>query len=164
MKKWILSLEKDSHVYVFVVMGLIMAAFPGYVGQAVPYLLGAGALFFGILHVAMCLRHKNSSVSLGGGVIRIVIGVVLLLQKAESIAIIGVIWAVYSLFGAAQEIDECRNSKKTDPVSLITIPATIVLAAMLMMDPFAHFNTHVRILGLEIIAAALVRRKSKRES
>ena len=87
MKKWILSLEKDSHVYVFVVMGLIMAAFPGYVGQAVPYLLGAGALFFGILHVAM-----------------------------------------------------------------------------LMMDPFAHFNTHVRILGLEIIAAALVRRKNKRES
>ena len=39
MKKWILSLEKDSHVYVFVVIGLIMAAFPGYVGQAVPFCL-----------------------------------------------------------------------------------------------------------------------------
>jgi len=39
MKKWILSLEKDSHVYVFVVMGLIMTAFPGYVGQAVPFCL-----------------------------------------------------------------------------------------------------------------------------
>ena len=32
---------------------------------------------------------------------------------------------------------------------------------MLITDPFSHFNSHVRILGLEIIAAAFVRRKNK---
>lgn len=162
MKKLIVGLEKDSHVYVFAVLGLIMIIFPAYVGKAVPYMLGIGMLVFGALKVMRCLRYQDSSVSLGGGVIRIVTGVILLLQKAESIGIIGVIWAMFSLLEVAHEIDEYRETKKIGIVSLISIPATILLAAMLMMDPFAHFNSHVRILGLEIISAALVRRKKKR--
>ena len=162
MKKLIVGLEKDSHVYVFVALGLIMIIFPASVGKAVPYMLGIGALVFGALKVMISLRYQDSSVSLGGGVIQIVAGVILLLQKAESIGIIGVIWAMFSLLEVAHEIDEYRETKMIGIVSLISIPATILLAAMLMMDPFAHFNSHVRILGLEIVSAALVRRKKKR--
>ena len=161
MKKMILGLQKDGYVYVFVVLGIIMIIFPVYVGRAAPYLIGTGALVFGILNVVISLRYKDSSVSLGGGIVQIVAGVILLLQKAESIGILGVIWAMLSLIDVAHEIDEYRETKKISIVSAISIPAAIVLAAMLMMDPFAHFNTHVRILGLEIIAAALVRRSRK---
>ena len=161
MKKLILGLEEDSHVYVFVVMGLVMIFFPDFVGRAVPYMLGTGALVFGILYVILSLWYKDRSVSLGGGVIRIVAGIILLIQKAESIGLIGVIWAMLSLMETAHEIDEYRETGKISIVSIISIPAAIVLAVMLMTDPFAHFNTHVRILGLEIIAAALVRRKKK---
>ena len=161
MKKWIMGLEEDWHVYIFVVLGLIMIAFPAMVGQAAPYLLGAGAVVYGALNVIISLRHPESTVSLGGGVVRIAVGVILLLQKAESIGILGVIWAMLSLFEVAHEIDEYRETGKIGIVSLISIPAAIFLAALLMTDPFAHFNTHVRILGLEIIAAAFVRRRRK---
>jgi hypothetical protein len=38
---------------------------------------------------------------------------------------------------------------------------SVVLAAMLMMDPFEHFNMHVRVLGLEIISTVFIRRKKE---
>lgn len=164
MKKVILALKKDRHVYLFVVLGLIMILFPAQVGGAAPYILGIGSLVYGILSVIICLRYPDSVLSLGSGVVWIVIGTVLLFQRGESIAILGVIWAMASLYEVAREIDDYRETKKISALSILSILASIVLAVILMVDPFHHFNTHVRILGLQIISAAFVRRKKKAAS
>ena len=92
------------------------------------------------------------------------IGAVLLFLKGDSISIIGVVWAMLSLYESAQEIDEFREAKKVRVISIISIVISIGLAVLLMVNPFAHFYTHVRILGLEIIASAFIRGKNVRES
>ena len=162
MKKTILNLKKDRQVFVFVVVGLILIAFPKQVAGAVPYILGVSALAYAAVNIWISLKYQDAETSLGDAVVKGVIGLVLLFQKAESISILGVIWAVQSLHEVAEEIDEYRETKKFRLVGAVSTVFSMVLAAMLMMDPFEHFTTHVRILGLEIMASAFVRRRKKR--
>lgn len=101
----------------------------------------------------------DADTDLGDAIIKAVAGGVFLFMRSESISILGVIWAVLSLHEVAEEINEFRKTKKISFISGAGIVASLVLAVMLMMDPFGHFNTHVRILGIEILAFAFVRRK-----
>ena len=161
MKSFIISLKEDRHVYIFVILGIILIAFPDAVGHAAPYLLGIGALAYGAVSILINLKTPDSSASLGGGVVFCVAGVVVLTMKGDSIGVLGVIWAMITLYEVAMEIDESRKTKKISPLSLISIIISIFLAVLLISDPFAHFITHVRILGIEMIAAAFVRRKRR---
>ena len=87
-----------------------------------------------------------------------VIGIIALFLKADSISVLGVIWGMLSLKEAAEEIDEFRKTKKFSLISGIGTLISLVLAAMLMIDPFKHFVTHVRILGIEILLYVLIRK------
>ena len=164
MKKLILALEDNRQIYAFVILGLILIVFPNEMGIAAPYILGGALLIYGIMNLIISLKYPESSISLGDGVISIVAGGILLAQRGNSIAILGVVWAMISLHEAAEEIDEYRRAKKVSVVRIIVIAVSIVLAIMLMVNPFEHFNTHVRILGLEIIAYVFIRGKNDRQN
>lgn len=159
MKELILSLKKDRLVYVFVMIGLILIAFPVQVAGSIPYILGVVSLLYAIVNIIISLKFPDAETRLGDGVIKAVVGLVVLFMKAESISVLGVIWAMQSLHEVSEEIDEYHKTKKISPISTISMIVSLILAAMLMMDPFEHFNTHVRILGLEMIASAFIRRK-----
>ncbi len=62
-----------------------------------------------------------------------------------------------SLQEVSEEIDDFRKTRKVSLLAAASTVLSLMLAAMLMMDPFEHFNTHVRILGLEMIASAFIR-------
>ena len=160
MKKLIMGLKDNRQVYVFIVIGLILIIFPNAMGIAAPYVLGGLMLIYGILNTVISIKYPESAVSLGDGVISIVIGGILLIQNQNSISILGIVWAMISLYEAAKEIDECRTGKKINLGSIIGIIGTvisIVLAVILMVNPFMHFYTHVRILGLEIIIYVILK-------
>ena len=168
MKKIILALEDNRQIYAFVILGLILIIFPNAMGIAAPYILGAALLLYGIVNIVISVKYPESSVSLGDGVISVVAGGVFLAQRGNSVAILGVVWAMISLYEAAKEIDEYRKEKKINLIGIIVVIISIVLAVMLMVNPFVHFYTHVRILGLEIIAYVFVKvindRKTKRDN
>ena len=157
MKAVIMGLKDNRQVLAFVVLGLILVIFPNEMGTVAPYILGIVQILYGGLNIIISLKYPDASVSLGGGIISVVVGAIFLFQKGDSIAIIGVIWAMLSLYEASKEIDECRKKKEHLIVSIISIVVTIGLAVILMIDPFEHFITHVRILGLEMIIPALIR-------
>ena len=157
MKKLIMGLENNRHVYAFVVLGLILIIFPNEMGIAAPYVIGGGLLIYGCLNIVLSLKYPDSAISLGDGVISVVLGGVLLVQRGDSIAILGVVWAMISLHETAKEIDEYRSLKKINLFSIGSSIISIVLAVLLLANPFAHFYTHVRILGLEIILSAIAK-------
>ena len=169
MKNLILGLENNRQVYVFVILGIILIIFPNQVGNIAPYLIGIGLLLYGGVNIVISIKYPDSSVSLGNAVISCVTGVVLLVLKGNSIAIIGVVWAVISLYEAAREIDEYYwREKKVRVIGIVSVIVSIGLAVILITNPFAHFNMHVRILGIEMIAYAILRggieRKKKKEN
>ena len=164
MKKIISFLKKDYQVYLFALLGLILILFPEYISKAVPYLLGIGLLAYAAVSIFVTLKYPDSESRLGDGIVRAVIGIVILFMKADAISVIGIIWAVLSLHEAADEIDELYESNKIHWIKMLSIFITVLLSALLMIDPFAHFDTHVRLLGLEMIASAFATKRNERVS
>ena len=159
MKKIILNLEKDRLVYLFVLLGIILIIFPTQISVAVPYILGTASIVYGIATVIISIKYPDAATRLGDGIVTGAVGVVFLLLKAESISAIGIIWAILTLHEVAEEIDDFRETKTVNLVGVISICISMALALLLLIDPFKNFSTHVRILGLEIIASAFVRRR-----
>ena len=159
-----MGLENNYLLYAFVIIGLILIIFPNEMGIAAPYILGGVLLLYGILNIIVSVKYRKSFVSQGKIVISIVTGGVLLFQRGDSVSILGVVWAMISLYEAAKEIDEYRHEKKVSLISLIWIIISIGLAVLLMINPFAHFYTHVRILGIEIIVYVLEKEINKRKN
>ena len=159
MSELILHLKKDRQIYAFVVLGLILIVFPAQTAGAAPYILGIISLVYAAVNIFISLKYPDAQTRLGDAVTKAAAGAVILFMKENSISVLGIIWAMLSLQKVAEEIDECHKTKAASPVNVISIIISIVLAAMLMIDPFKHFNTHIRILGLEILISAFIRRK-----
>lgn len=161
MKKIIFGLKRDQQVKAFAFIGLLLVLFPAHAAGIAPYLLGVSLILYAAINIFISLKYPDAQTHLGGAVVKGIIGIVILLMKGNSISVLGVIWGVTSLHEVAAEIDECYKTKHISKVSLISMIISVVLAAMLMMDPFKHFNMHVRILGLEIITTVFIRRKKE---
>ena len=157
MKKFILNLKNNSLVYAFLVIGILFILLPDQIFEAVPYILGILFLAYAAAELVFCFKKPGSKASLGDAIIKAVIGAVILFMKADSIAVIGIIWGAMALKDAAEEIDEMRKNKKAGVVSVIMVTVSIVLAALLIINPFEHFAAHVRLMGLVLIVMALIR-------
>ena len=87
----------------------------------------------------------------------VVMGLMIMYLKAESINIIGVMWAIFSLKEVSEEIDQMWKEKHVHIFCLLSSVVTVSLAIMLMIDPFDHFSTHIKVLGLMIISTTLAK-------
>jgi uncharacterized membrane protein HdeD (DUF308 family) len=164
MVKIILSnLKKDRQIFLFVALGVVLIIFPEKISGYVPYIVGTALIAYALLNIFMELRYPESEISLGGAVVRGIMGIILLMEKEQAIAILGIVWAVLSLNDVGKEIDEYLKSRKFRLVGAVSIVLTIVFSALLMLDPFEHFAFHVRILGLEMIAETFILRREHME-
>ena len=58
---------------------------------------------------------------------------------------------IISLREGAYEIDEILNGRKITIPQAIMLFLSFIFAAMLLFDPFHHFEFHVRLVGFEMI-------------
>ena len=160
MAKLLLSyLKKDKQIYLFIILGAVFILFPNEISAYAPYIVGAALVSYAAVNIFMELHYPESEIRIGDAVVRGVMGIILLLEKEQAIAILGIVWAVFSLNDVAEEINDYHKTKKFRIVGAISIVVTVILSALLMLDPFEHFAFHVRILGIEMIAETLIRRR-----
>lgn len=163
MKKYVLTLEKDYMVALLMVVGIFLIIFPDELSVYAPYVVGGGLCIFSLYNLFVSLHYPGSGAELGQSLISMAIGAVLLLQRNDPAAIdkLGVIWAVRTLSEASLEITEMYEHKKARVIDIIEIVISVALAVLLLMNPFHHFSFHVRVLGIEILISAFVRRRRK---
>ena len=159
MKKVILGLKENRQVYLFIPLGILLTLFPHRFASIAPYVTGVALLAYAAVNLFVSVRYPDSGMDFGKSLVGVTLGTAILLQRSDSIATIGVIWAVRSLYEAAEELDELRETKKAPVVSLIGLSVSSVFALLLILNPFEHFATHIRILGLEILSSAFIRRR-----
>ncbi len=166
MKKFILTLEKDYMVVMLMAVGVLLILFPDQISVYAPHVVGAGLCIFSVYNLFVSLKYPESDAELGQSLISMAMGAVLLLQAGDAAAIdkLGVIWAVRTLSEASMEITEMYEHKKARVIDIIEITISAALAVLLLMNPFHHFSFHVRILGIEILISAFVRRRRKSEA
>ena len=161
LKKIIPHLKEDWQAFIFALIGLLLAVFPAHVAKGAPYIIGVSSLLYALVDIIISLKYPDAKTTLGKSVIFAVTGIVILLLKGESISVIGIIWAMNSLQDIAGEIDEYYKTKEISLVKVIGIIISMILAALLMLDPFEHFNMHIRILGLEMITTVFIRKRMR---
>ena len=159
MRSLISNLKKDKQVYVFVALGIVLILFTDRIAEYAPHIVGVALILYSVVNIIMELRFPESTLSLGDAVVRGVLGVILLLETSQAIAILSIVWAVLSLNDVAEEINDFYRKRKFRLVGEVSIVLTIIFSAMLMLDPFGHFVFHIRILGLEMIAETFIRRR-----
>lgn len=133
--------------------------FPGKIADFSPYIAGGTLIVYSVVNIIMEIRFPESRISLGDAVVRGVLGIILLLETEQAIAILGIVWAVLSLNDVAKEINDFYRTKNFRIIGAISIIITIILSVLLMLDPFEHFAFHVRILGIEMITETFIRRR-----
>lgn len=153
------AIRKDGWIScLYVVMGILLILFPVEFTAAIPYMLGLGLIARGLIRLAAVYKYRRTaSVKVGWIIIDIVLGCAILYHNADAIGAIGAIWAMISLYEAAEEITKSYENRSFSARGMFFTVTTVVLAIMLMFDPFQHFAFHVRILGMEMISSVLIR-------
>ena len=139
------------------IVGILMVLFPENLSHVFIWALGGAMILRGILVMILCLYYKEDEHGPGKVLLYVVMGLMIMYLKAESINIIGVMWAIFSLKEVSEEIDQMWKEKHVHIFCLLSSVVTVSLAIMLMMDPFDHFSTHVKVLGLMIISTTLAK-------
>ena len=139
------------------IVGILMVLFPENLSHVFIWALGGAMILRGILVMILCLYYKEDEHGPGNVLLYVVMGLMIMYLKAESINIIGVMWAIFSLKEVSEEIDQMWKEKHVHIFCLLSSVVTVSLAIMLMMDPFDHFSTHVKVLGLMIISTTLAK-------
>lgn len=158
MKKFIMGLEHDWIAFALAVVGMLLIIFPIQLTVEIPFMLGAGLLVHAVISTIMYFKYKDKEVKIGKVVIYAVLGISILHYNGDAIGAIGGLWAMMSLYEVGEEINEMTEEKRFSVFRIIMSAISITLAVMLLFDPFEHFTTHVRVLGLEIISSVFVRR------
>lgn len=160
MKKIIIGAERDWLVFLSALSGLALILFPEQLSNLIPFFAGIGLVLNGLASGFVCWRYHDAGAKPGRAVLFLALGISILLNSSEAIGVIGAIWAMISLNEAAEEINEAAENKHFAPLQAVMTVISIALAVMLLFDPFEHFVTHVRILGLEMIASVFIRRRN----
>ena len=157
MRDYIINLSNKNISIMILIVGILMVLFPENLSHVFIWALGGAMILRGILVMILCLYYKEDEHGPGKVLLYVVMGVMIMYLKARSINIIGVMWAIFSLKEVSEEIDQMWKEKHVHIFCLLSSVVTVSLAIMLMMDPFDHFSTHVKVLGLMIISTTLAK-------
>jgi len=159
---FLLKLDHLLEEILLPVIGIILIGLAAYITAYVGYLMGGGMLLFGALMLGHAIYHKeylsidthNTAIAVS----LIIMGVVVLVKHDDCIAMLGYIWGIYGIYFGIEDLTELfhlvAHRKKCWFVAFETIFG-LVLSVLLLMHPVHHFETHVRILGFELIIASL---------
>ena len=160
MTKFIHSFEKNYQVYIVAAFGLLLILIPNIIVRVVPYVLGGGLIAYAGYNAYRVWKSGDREAHIGKYLVYLIVGIMALIQRDNARVMLGVIWAMLSLQECAEEIDEYYHTRELHLFKMIWVVISIVLAFLLLHDPFEHFVFHMRILGLEVIATAFMRWKS----
>lgn len=146
----------------FAVIGLLCTLFPVQITKALPYVLGGAMAAAGILYGAAYFRNREAwterSTELAAGLILFVVGVLCMVHGADSIGPLGVTWAIIGLRKAARSLSriiQSRGKGMAFYTSFAEFLVRLTFSVMLLFYPAEKFETHVLLLGLELIAVSI---------
>ena len=157
MRDYIHDITNKNISIIILIVGILMVLFPENLSHVFIWALGGAMILRGILVMILCLYYKEDEHGPGNVLLYVVMGLMIMYLKAESINIIGVMWAIFSIKEVSEDIDQMWAEKHVYIFCLLSSVVTVSLAIMLMIDPFDHFSTHVKVLGLMIISTTLAK-------
>lgn len=142
----------------FILNGLICIIFSEFIQEILPYISGSIAILSGIILLTKAIYEKEyktiETKRTAISIIMILIGIIIIFKNENSINLIGVVWGIYGLVKGINELNIAIYyifSKEKFILELLHSIVEIVLAIILIFNPFEKIATHIILLGIEMI-------------
>lgn len=143
---------------VTILLGICCIFLSGSINTYLPYLVGALMLVFSCAGLVVCIKRKEyktlETKATATAIIGIVISIVIILQGENSISLIGIVWGLIGLKKGISGINVSlynHSHGKKYRLELLHASAEILLAIVLILNPFEKIEIHIIILGFEMI-------------
>lgn len=139
------------------VVGVCCLLFPEFAEEALPWYLGVPMVLSSVGSIVAVVRERDADAgrsSMGSAIVLCVLGLVIIVHGANSTMFIGIVWGLLGLFKAAREFDDIFSDikqRKPFVVALAFCVFQLVLAVLLVVNPFANLEHHLILLGIELI-------------
>ena len=158
----LLKLDHFIEEVVLPITGILLITQAPYITAFIGYLMGGVMLLFGGLMMGHALWRReyasrethNTALALS----LLAFGVIVLLKHEDCIVMLGTIWGFYGIYFGVGDLTELfyRIAHREKCVALaFEAVIGLALSVLLLLHPVEHFETHVRILGVELIIASL---------
>lgn len=141
-----------------IVIGLLLALWPGHVMTTALTILGIALLIGGALLIYSWYNGRNndaSVITLAEGIVFVVAGLVVLIAPRFLISIvpfaIGALITLNGIFNLAQALDQRKSNYHRWKASLVMAVLTIVLGLLIVLNPFSTMEMLVVAIGVIII-------------
>ena len=143
-------------------LGLVCVFFSRHLTKILPLLMGSAMLIVGGLRLWHSLRDKEyltlETNRAAGAVVLFVMGVVFLRAKGDALGLMGTTWGLIGLTKSVEEINlvlyQLAHQEKF-LLRALKAGVTLLLAIILLFDPFESFSHHVIILGFELVITSV---------
>lgn len=144
----------------FAVIGILCVLFPEQITEGLPYILGSAMAAAGVVYSASYFRKRESdhSPELASGLVLLVIGILCVLHGAESIVPLGTTWALTGVRKASKSLAAAihgTNGIGERIYSFVGFLLRLICSVMLLFYPEEKIQTHVVLLGLELIVVSI---------
>lgn len=143
---------------VSVLLGLFLVIKPETSSNIFTYIIGAGFVFYGVVHMVTYILVKNDSFyqyDLAKGIITTIIGVFFILKPTVIASILpmtlGIAILINGIFSLQSSINILRNTSSNWLRVLIPAVITIALGLLIVLNPFASVKTLLIIIGCCLI-------------
>ena len=148
-----MTILRRSTSILFAVIGLLCVLFPRQITAALPCVLGGAMAIAGVVCAASCFRGGGEraarSEELGRSLVLLVVGLVCALHGEQAVGPLG---------KASKSLSRALSGPRKGLsffVQMTEFLIRLTLSVLLLLDPMGKFETHVLILGLELIAVSL---------
>ncbi len=143
--------------WILLITGAFCILTPSHVVKILPYLVGGSMALLGGFSIADWSRNRKKDVAaadLAYGLVLLIIGISFVFQGQKALFSMGIVWAMIGIRKAAQTLVRliaAAEEKKPYWYLVIEFCVRILLALLLLFDPYGKFTPHLRILGAELI-------------
>ena len=157
-----MTILRRSTSILFAAIGLLCALFPRQITAALPCVLGGAMVIAGAVCAASYFHSGGERAArteeLGRGLVLLVVGLVCGFHAGQALGPLGTTWAVIGLRKASKSLSQALSGPRRGLALFTKLAEFLVrltLSVLLLLDPFGKFETHVLILGLELIAVSV---------
>lgn len=161
MKKLLARWAKKGMLFslLMVVVGAVLFIWPGHTLELATKLVGFGLLAAGVIAGVQWYRDRHvvgsGYVNLAAGILMVALGIVVLSAPGLIVSIlpvcVGVLTLVNGVVNLAQALDLKRAGYARWTVSFIMAVLTIVLGALIALNPFSTMEVLVMAIGIILI-------------
>ena len=152
--------------FVLPAVGVPCLVIPHLVVDTLPYVLGCAMILSGLLWGGASLGERKSGEDpqVGKALVLVVLGVFAMVQGEEAIGFLGTAWGLLGLGKAGEEFDEAIAAIRARQPFLLALAFNVlelVLALLLIVNPFENIEHHVIVLGIQLVLYPFVLRRER---